>query len=73
MNDENQERLNKAPERKKGKRLSLIIGFVLIAAVVGAGALWYIRHSEYITNDDAYIDAYIRTHIHTNMHPCIHV
>ena len=58
MNDENQERLNKAPERKKGKRLSLIIGFVLIAAVVGAGALWYIRHSEYITNDDAYIDAY---------------
>jgi membrane fusion protein (multidrug efflux system) len=58
MKDENQERVNDAPEKKGKKRRSLIIGLVLIAAVIGAGALWYIRHSEYVTTDDAYVDAY---------------
>ena len=58
MNNENKESVNDAPIRKKGKRRSLIIGFVLIAAVLGAGVRWYVKHSEYVTNDDAYIDAY---------------
>jgi len=58
MKDENQERANDAPKRKKGKLRSLIIGLVLIAAVVTAGTYWYIKHSEYVTTDDAYVDAY---------------
>ena len=55
---ENQENVNDAPKRKKGKLGSLIIGLILIAAVLGAGAWWYIKHSAYVTTDDAYIDAY---------------
>ncbi len=58
MKNENQESTNDAPKRKKRKLGSLIIGLVLIAAVLGAGAWWYIKHSEYVTTDDAYVDAY---------------
>lgn len=58
MKNENQETLNDAPKRKKGKLGSLIVGLVLIAAVIGAGAWWYVKHSEYVTSDDAYVEAY---------------
>ena len=58
MENENQESIKETPKRKKGKLRSLIIGLVLIAAVLGAGAWWYIKHSEYVTTDDAYVDAY---------------
>lgn len=58
MENEIQDTVNDAPKKKKGKLGSLIIGLVLIAAVLGAGAWWYIKHSEYVTTDDAYVDAY---------------
>ena len=58
MKNENQETANDAPKRKKEKLRSLIIGLVLIVAILGAGVWWYIKHSEYVTTDDAYIDAY---------------
>jgi membrane fusion protein, multidrug efflux system len=58
MENENQESVKDAPRRKKRKLGSLIIGLVLILAVLGAGAWWYINHSAYVTTDDAYIDAY---------------
>ncbi len=58
MEDGNQKTLNDAPKKKKGKLRSLIVGIVLILAVLGAGVWWYIKHSEYVTTDDAYIDAY---------------
>jgi membrane fusion protein (multidrug efflux system) len=58
MKNENQDIASDNPKKKKGKLGSLIIGFVLIAAVLGAGARWYIKHSEYVTTDDAYVDAY---------------
>ena len=58
MNNENQETVSDTSKKKKGKRRSLIIGLALIAVVLGAGVWWYIKHSEYVTTDDAYIDAY---------------
>ena len=58
MENEIQDTANDAPKKKKGKLGSLIIGLVLIAAVLGVGVWWYIKHSEYVTTDDAYVDAY---------------
>ncbi|HKK41269.1 MAG TPA: HlyD family secretion protein [Bacteroidales bacterium] len=58
MKSENQETVNDTPKPKKRKLGSLIVGFVLITAVVGAGTWWYIKHSEFVTTDDAYVDAY---------------
>jgi membrane fusion protein, multidrug efflux system len=58
MENENLGTVNEAPKKKKGKLGSLIVGLVLIGAVVGAGAWWYIKNSEYVTTDDAYVDAY---------------
>ena len=58
MKNENHESVNDTPKKKKGKLRSLIIGLVLIAAVIGTGAWWYIKQSGYVSTDDAYIDAY---------------
>jgi membrane fusion protein (multidrug efflux system) len=58
MENENQGTVNDSPRKKKRKLGSLIIGLVLIAAVLAAGAFWYIKHSEFVTTDDAYVDAY---------------
>ncbi len=58
MENEKQETVNDAPKRKKSRLGSLIIGLVLISAVVGVGVWWYIKHSEFVTTDDAFVDAY---------------
>ncbi len=58
MKNENQEAVSETPPKKKRKLGSLIIGLVLILVVLAAATLWYIKHSEYITTDDAYVDAY---------------
>ncbi len=58
MKNENQEIVKDSPKQKKGKIRSLVIGVLLIAAVLGAGAWWYVKHSEFVTTDDAYVDAY---------------
>ncbi len=58
MKNENQETVSETPQKKKRKLGSLITGFVLILAVIAAATLWYIKHSEYLTTDDAYVDAY---------------
>ncbi len=58
MKDETKEKVSDTPQKKKSKLGSLIFGLILISAVLGAGAWWYIKHSEYVTTDDAYVDAY---------------
>ncbi len=58
MKNETQEIIKASPKQNKGKVRSLVIGVVLIAAILGGGAWWYIKHAEYISTDDAYIDAY---------------
>jgi membrane fusion protein (multidrug efflux system) len=58
MKNENQEIIKDSPKQKKGKIRSLIIGVLLIAAILGVGAWWYIKHSEFVTTDDAFVDAY---------------
>lgn len=58
MENKNQGTVNETPKKKKGKLGSLIVGLVLIAVIVGAGAWWYIKQSEYVTTDDAYVEAY---------------
>ena len=58
MKNESQETASDAAKRKKRKVRSLAVGLILIAGVVGVGIWWYIKHSEYVTTDDAYVDAY---------------
>lgn len=58
MKSENQETIKDSPKRNKGKVRSLVIGVVLITAIIGGGAWWYIKQSEYVSTDDAYIEAY---------------
>lgn len=58
MKNENQEIIKDTPKRNKGKVRSLVIGVVLIAAILGGGAWWYIKHAGFVSTDDAYIEAY---------------
>jgi len=58
MKNENQEIIKDAPKQKKGKIGSLVVGIILIAAILGFGGWWYVKHEEFITTDDAYVDAY---------------
>ncbi len=58
MKNENQEIIKDSPSHNKGKIRSLVIGVILIAAIVAGGAWWYIKHAEFVSTDDAYIDAY---------------
>ncbi len=58
MKNEDQETISNTPQKKKNKLGSLIIGLILISAVLGTGTWWYIKNSEYVTTDDAYVDAY---------------
>jgi len=58
MKNENQEIIKDSPKRNKGKIRSLVIGLLLIVAIFGGGVWWYVKHSEYVTTDDAFVDAY---------------
>ncbi|MBN2616313.1 MAG: HlyD family secretion protein [Bacteroidales bacterium] len=58
MANENQKTVTEPSNKRKGNITKIIVGLIIIAAIVGAGIWWFIKQSEFITTDDAYVDAY---------------
>lgn len=58
MANENQKTVNEPSGKRKGNIAKIIVGLIIIAALVGVGIWWFIKQSEFITTDDAFVDAY---------------
>ena len=61
MENQNQEVVNDSRGKRKGNITKIVVGLVIIAVIVGAGIWWFIKQSEYVTSDDAYVDAFEAT------------
>lgn len=58
MANENQKTVNEASGKRKGNITKIIVGLIIIGAIIGFGIWWFIKQSEFVTTDDAYVDAY---------------
>ncbi|MBN2638970.1 MAG: HlyD family secretion protein [Bacteroidales bacterium] len=58
MANENQKTVNEPSDKKKGNITKIIVGIIIIATIIGVGIWWFIKQSEFVTTDDAYVDAY---------------